>query len=118
MEYSGGSFGLLGTFRSTGVLTTPSTARRAYVIQHSRGNVQRVLGLGSGSRGMTSAAIEFPVERQRGVNQSQGCEGLWEVADLFSSQGNALRIKPHVLGVGQHLLEGVARLFQLPSSSE
>jgi hypothetical protein len=45
-------------------------------------------------------------------------KGLGEVADLLAAKRNFLREKPYMVGVGEHLLEGVPRLLKLASPRE
>src|SRR3954454_23049342 len=50
--------------------------------------------------------VQGRVEAGGGVDQRQVRERLGEVADLFPGQGDLLGVQPHVVGVGEHLLEG------------
>jgi hypothetical protein len=52
------------------------------------------------------------------IDQSLVGEGLREVADLFPGECDFLRVEAQVVAVGQHLLEGVARLLELAGSRE
>src|SRR3954453_85121 len=59
-----------------------------------------------GSPGRAPLPIQGRVEAGGGVDQRQVRERLGEVADLFPGQGDLLGVQPHVVGVGEHLLEG------------
>src|SRR2546430_858547 len=62
--------------------------------------------------------VEGGVEVDGGVDQRQVGEGLREVADLAPTRVDLLRVQPDVVGVRQHLLEGVLGLFQTSSAGQ
>src|SRR5688572_17389126 len=55
-----------------------------------------------------------PVEVERGADQPQVGERLWEVPQRLAVWTRLLRIQPQVVGVAEHLLEQQPCLLQPP----
>src|SRR3954453_22024228 len=65
-----------------------------------------------------AVVVQVPVERDRGVDECQVCEGLREVANLLAGERDLLGVQPKVVGVGQHLLESHPSLADLSRVSQ
>src|SRR5215467_6110672 len=67
---------------------------------------------------LSGAVVELVVEVDRGGDQRQVAERLWEVAQLLPGAADLLRIQPQMVGVGEHLLEDKPRLIQPPRAGQ
>src|SRR6476620_10973641 len=63
-------------------------------------------------------SAQGPVEVDRGADQREVGEGLGEVALLLAGAADLLGVEAHVVGVGEHLLEGQPRLVQASRTGE
>src|SRR5688500_1509255 len=70
------------------------------------------------SRAAAGLPVQRGIEGEGGVDERQVREGLGEVADLLAGQGDLLGVQPHVVGVGEHLLERLARIVDPAGTCE